>query len=342
VEVQALAARAGLCYGRSVTKQLPLCVFLLIGFLGCAEAVTPKASKLSAPQNATRADCDAVVSLICAKSGGDESVECQAASTSLSLLPAQACAEARRDTAYIVGQLKERGELCATLRDRLCSDLGRETGTCQMVRESTDSFPKERCRAMLANYDRVLGELEELEAANRPLTAEQQASLVSGAPPSVGPRDARIVIVEFSDFQCPYCSRAAATAQAILDKYPGQVRFVYRHLPLDFHKYAALAAEAALSAHAQGKYKEMHDLLFANQNALERSALEGYAERLGLDLTRFKQMLDEGTQRQNIAVDRALAGELHVVGTPTWFLNGARVENPTDLASTLARVEAEL
>ncbi len=335
-------AQVRLCYGRRVT--IKLCVFLLVtsGFVGCAETVTPSAQKVSAPLLATRADCDAVVSLICANSGGGESVECQASSVSVSLLPSEACAEARKHAEYIVDQLKARGELCATLRDRLCADLGRETGTCSLVRESTEGFPKERCRAMLASYDQVLEELEELEAANQPLSPERRAALLAGDPPAVGPSDAKVVIVEFSDFQCPYCSRAAATAKAILDKYPAQVRFVFRHLPLDFHQHAALAAEAALAAHAQGKYREMHDLLFANQNALEPGQLVGYAEQLGLDLPQFKEMLDNGTHKAKIEADRQLAQETHVVGTPTWFLNGVRLDNPTDLADTLARIEAEL
>ena len=102
--------------------------------------------------------------------------------------------------------------------------------------------------------------------------------------PSMGPATAKVTLVEFSDFQCPFCSRAVPTLQRIAADYPTEVRILFRHNPLSFHTNAALAAEAAVAAEAQGKFWEMHDKLFANQQALDRPSLDRYAQELGLDL----------------------------------------------------------
>ncbi|HMC95973.1 MAG TPA: thioredoxin domain-containing protein, partial [Polyangia bacterium] len=92
--------------------------------------------------------------------------------------------------------------------------------------------------------------------------------------PSKGPANAKVNIVEFSDFQCPFCSRVVPTIQKIEKDYPNQVRIFFRHNPLPFHEHAPLAAEAAVAAEAQGKFWEMHDKMFANQQALDRAGLE--------------------------------------------------------------------
>ncbi len=110
--------------------------------------------------------------------------------------------------------------------------------------------------------------------------------------PMKGPADAKVTIVEFSDFQCPFCSRVVPTIEKILKDYPKQVRLFFRHNPLPFHQNAPLAAEAAVAAEAQGKFWEMHDKMFANQQALDRAGLEKDAQEIGLDMTKFKAALD--------------------------------------------------
>jgi protein-disulfide isomerase len=106
--------------------------------------------------------------------------------------------------------------------------------------------------------------------------------------PSKGPANAPVTVLIWSDFECPYCSRVNPTLEALAKKYPTQLRFVFRHLPLDFHKSAQKAAEASMAAHEQGKFWEMHDLLFANQKALDANSLFSYAKKLKLDLKKFQ------------------------------------------------------
>ena len=113
----------------------------------------------------------------------------------------------------------------------------------------------------------------------------------------------------------------------IKEKFPGKVRFIFRHFPLSFHKKAHLASQAAIAAGAQGKFWEYHDILFENQKALTRPDLEKYAAKLGLNMTKFKKALDSKTYKARVDGDLKLGGEVFVSGTPTIFLNGKRVQN---------------
>lgn len=150
---------------------------------------------------------------------------------------------------------------------------------------------------------------------------------VSGAP-LLGPRDAPVTVVVFSDFQCPYCNRGRAVVADLRTMFPEAVRVVWRNLPLARHPDARPAAEAALEAWAQGGdalFWRFHDILFAHQSHLAREDLERYAEHAGLDLGRFRRALDEGTHASAIDADLALAERLHVDGTPAFFVNGTPI-----------------
>jgi len=140
-----------------------------------------------------------------------------------------------------------------------------------------------------------------------------------------GAATAKINIVAFSDFQCPFCSRVVPTMEKIMKDYNGQVRLWFRHNPLPFHQDAPLAAEASLAADAQGKFWEMHDKLFANQANIKRPDLEKYAQELGLDMTKFKAFLDASSGKARIDADMALAQKIGVQGTPNFFINGRPV-----------------
>ena len=142
--------------------------------------------------------------------------------------------------------------------------------------------------------------------------------------PFKGPADASVHIVEFSEFQCPFCSRVVPTLDKIMRDYPGRVRISFMHVPLPFHKDAPLAAEAAMAAHTQGKFWEMHDVLFANQKALGRSDLERYARGLGLNMSKFNRDLDASLYRGHVERDKAQAGKVGASGTPTFFINGRK------------------
>jgi protein-disulfide isomerase len=140
--------------------------------------------------------------------------------------------------------------------------------------------------------------------------------------PSFGPKTAKVTIVEWSDFECPFCSRVGPTLQRIKQDYAKDVRVVFRHQPLSFHPNAKLAAEASMAAHEQGKFWEYHDKLFANQKALDRPSLERYAQELGLDLNKFKSALDQGRFRAKVEADMAAGSAVGASGTPTFFING--------------------
>ena len=143
--------------------------------------------------------------------------------------------------------------------------------------------------------------------------------------PARGPRGAPITLVEFSDFQCPYCGRAQKALAAVEEKYRGRLRRVFMHVPLPFHDKAQLAAEAAVAANAQGKFWAMHDLLFDNQGALDRADLDGYARQAGLDARRFAAALDKHTYAARVAADLKQAEQVGVDGTPTFFVNGIKL-----------------
>ena len=137
-----------------------------------------------------------------------------------------------------------------------------------------------------------------------------------------GPADAKVNIVTFSDFQCPFCSRVVPTLAQIEKEYGNKVRVFFRHNPLPFHADAPLASEAAIAAEAQGKFWEMHDKLFANQQNLKRPDLEKYAGEIGLDVGKFKAALDSGAGKARIQADMALAKQVGANGTPNFYIDG--------------------
>ncbi len=143
-----------------------------------------------------------------------------------------------------------------------------------------------------------------------------------GSSPIRGPSDAWVTIVEVSDFQCPFCGRVTPTLKQVKDKYGEDVRFVYKHNPLSFHQRAMPAAVAAECAHEQGKFWEMHDKLFSNQQALEDANLEGYAKEIGLDVGKWKSCFAAGTPKAKISQDQRMAATLGANGTPAFYING--------------------
>ena len=149
-----------------------------------------------------------------------------------------------------------------------------------------------------------------------------------------------MTVLEYGDFECPYCGRAEPVVRELLADF-GDVRYVWRHLPLtDVHPHASLAAEAAEAAGAQGAFWEMHDLLLDHQDALLDSDLIGYAEDLGLDVERFEDDLRGDAGAAHIAEDVDSADLSGVSGTPTFFINGRRHHGAYDIATLSAEVRA--
>lgn len=153
-----------------------------------------------------------------------------------------------------------------------------------------------------------------------------------GGSPSRGPEDAAVVIVEFADFECPFCQKMAPELDALWDKRKDKVRFVYKFMPLTMHPHGEEAARAAIAAQLQGKFWEMHHQLFANGEHLEEPDLEAYAKAVGLDVEKFKADMHSKAVDDRLAADKKLADDLGVKGTPTIYVDGREVETKTDLA----------
>lgn len=158
-----------------------------------------------------------------------------------------------------------------------------------------------------------------------------------------GSRDAQVTLVEYGDFQCPYCARAHAALTELMQQHGERVALVYRHLPLtDLHPFAAPAAQAAEAAGAQGKFWEMHDALFENQGMLDEDALPPMAASLGLDAQHFARDLNDGAHRARVEADVRQAGALGARGTPTFFINGERYHGDSDHASLASALKKAL
>jgi Na+/H+ antiporter NhaA len=176
-------------------------------------------------------------------------------------------------------------------------------------------------------------------------TAEDILDLAEDVDPAVdhirGPEDAPVTLVEYGDFECPYCGQAEQSIRQLLTSHGDDVRYVWRHLPLnDVHTSAQLGAEAAEAAGAQGRFWEMYDLLLAHQGQLELEDLAGYAEQLGLDVPRLLDELRQRDHAARISRDVLSADESGVSGTPTFFINGRRHYGVYDLETLTAAVDA--
>jgi len=196
-----------------------------------------------------------------------------------------------------------------------------------------------------------LGAVIESLLAGIPPDKRVQPEIVAAGPaqqidlehaPTRGPATAPISLVEFSDFECPYCAMTAPVVRQLLAAYPAQVRFAFKHYPLPMHKESPLAHEASLAAGDQGKFWEMHDLLFAGQDKLTRDDLMAKAKQLNLDVPRFTKDLDTHRFKPQVESDRQEGNRLGVDGTPFFFINGHAISGGADLADFKKLIDAAL
>lgn len=174
----------------------------------------------------------------------------------------------------------------------------------------------------------------------KPVTVDM-ALAVGQNRPAKGPENAKVTIVEFSDFQCPACYSAQPLVKQIVEKYPNDVRFIYRHYPLvTIHKNAQLAAQAAEATRDENKFWEMHDLLFAEQpnwaelsEADFRKKLDEYAEKLTIDKTKFQTKMESKEVKDVVAADVSDGNRTGVDGTPTFYVNGQLTPAPQLLST---------
>jgi protein-disulfide isomerase len=164
---------------------------------------------------------------------------------------------------------------------------------------------------------------------------------IDGAPVK-GPANAKITLVEFSDFQCPYCAAAVHHIDEVLAKHPADVRLVFKQFPLDIHSQAALAAEAALAAHAQGKFWPMHDKLYANFRTISQEKIDQIAKEIGLDMARFSNDLKSGKYKPVVEKELAQGEQAGVSGTPTLFVDGKHYNGPMETQALEEVLKAEL
>jgi protein-disulfide isomerase len=176
------------------------------------------------------------------------------------------------------------------------------------------------------------------------------AEMNDGLTPPVGDGDhirgaetAAVTVVQYGDFECPFCGEAYRIVRELERRYEGRVRFVFRHFPLpQVHPYAQRAAEVAEAAAAQGKFWQMHDYLFEHQPSLAVPDLLRYASDLGLDVGLIRDELDERVYRDRVLADVASGEQSGVPGTPGFFVNGRFMDQGWDLRTLLAAIEAEL
>jgi protein-disulfide isomerase len=160
--------------------------------------------------------------------------------------------------------------------------------------------------------------------------------------PSKGPKDAKVTIVEFSDFQCPYCNRGRQVIEEVLAKYPNNVRVVFRDFPLDFHDKAQKAAEAAHCAEDQSKFWPLHDFMFSNQDKLDVEGLKKAARDLGLDGNTFDNCLTSGKYAQVVAKNMKDGQTAGVTGTPAFFINGSFLNGAQPFEKFKAEIDKAL
>ncbi len=170
---------------------------------------------------------------------------------------------------------------------------------------------------------KTLADRPQMEPVGEPVVNDDP-SLHASEGPAKGPADAPVVIVEFSDFQCPYCSRLAATLEQIGDEFGDDVRIEFRHFPLPFHEHAEPAARAAYCAGEQGRFWEFHDILFERQRQFEEGVFSTWAGELDLDTAAFDACVASDQAREAVATDVAAGDALGVTGTPAFYVNGVQ------------------
>jgi protein-disulfide isomerase len=329
-----LRSRAGL--RASIKAPLALAALALaLTVSGCSKGQQRK------EKPASPTACADYAARVC-KETGEESGTCTGMKSATELMAPAACATALTNVDFTMKKLGDQKKKCEELVGKLCNDIGKETATCQMVTTQTKTFTPDRCAMMMQHYGEVLADLKQQEERLKPLSPEKAAKIAEGQVPAFGAPTAAVTIVEFSDFQCPFCSKAAEVSHKVKEKYGDKVRFVFRQFPLSFHKDAHLAAQASLAAHAQGKFWEYHDKLFANQQKLDRASLEAFAKEVGLNVAEFKKALDSKAHAATVDAEMKLGEEAAVQGTPTMFLNGSRIADPTNFEALSTQIDQAL
>jgi len=195
-------------------------------------------------------------------------------------------------------------------------------------------------KAMMAYFDQLKTAAQVEITLPEPATPKVE---VAATGPSKGPDNAPVTIVAFSDFECPFCSRVNPTIDEVMKTYDGKVKLVFRDYPLPFHAHAPKAAEAGHCAEEQGKFWEMHDVLFANQKALEPADLKKHAGSIaGMDQAKFDACLDTGKYADAVKKNMEAGEEAGVQGTPAFFVNGTLLSGALPVEEFKKVIDQEL
>jgi protein-disulfide isomerase len=200
---------------------------------------------------------------------------------------------------------------------------------------------KEGQKAILERIEKIEKTQNELLASWQKTSPKRPAvdynkvyDIEVGESPVRGAKEAKITLIEFSDFQCPYSKSAQPLIEKLLKAYPDDLKHVYKNFPLRFHKEAMPAAKACLAAGMQGKFWEMEAIVFENLKNLKDKDLKEYAREIGLDMEQFEKDFSGEEVDKLVQEDLAEARKASVTGTPTLFLNGKRVQNRSEEAMT--------
>jgi protein-disulfide isomerase len=238
------------------------------------------------------------------------------------------------------------------LRDEDCScGCGMKTAECR-VKDPSCYYSQGLASVIVSSLKEGKTETEALTAATKSKFAQgpQQdtrllddpVSIPTSGAPVIGPANAPLTLIEFSDFQCPYCIKAVPQLHALLKAYPTQVKLIFKEYPLEIHSQAAFAALAAEAANKQGKFWPMHDALFAHRQDLSRPSVLAIAKGIGLEMKRFEADLDSPQTKQTVVRDIQDGDRAGVEGTPTLFINGQRYNGAIALEALKPVLDAQL
>jgi protein-disulfide isomerase len=304
-------------------------------------AKTAKPAANATVQAAATDSCAEYAQRICIELG-TRTEACRGALGVVALMSPRACSAGVEDFDTTRTRIADLRKACETVAENVCNALGQDSESCKAIRQNLPDIPPGHCLALLHDQTQLVAALQQREAMNGPLSDEQWQALTAGHPPGFGAADARVVVVEFTDFQCPFCAQAAETMRRLKQDYATRIRVVVRQFPLSFHPNARNAAQAALAASDQGKFWEYHDLLFSHQDALGTDALVGYAQTLGLNPQAFSAAIGSESVKQRVADDLQLGESVQVQGTPTMFIDKKRVDNPIDYDAVSQTIDSEL
>jgi protein-disulfide isomerase len=242
----------------------------------------------------------------------------------------------------------EKRAVLKLLREQDCScQCGMKTAEC-LMKDSRCSYSKALAKIAIQGVKdgKTLAEISKLmdasPKAHRPKLLEDPVTIDVAGSPVKGPEDARITLVEFSDFECPFCFAAVASVNEIMAAFPKDIRLIYKQFPLETHPHAQIAAEASLAANEQGKFWEMYNVLFKNSRRLSRENILAWARDIGLNMDKFQADLASGKYKGVIEKDLKDGETAGVYGTPSFYINGKQYNGEVTLDALKPILLAEL